>query len=131
MVAFNDKRVARRAPGSGFGYPVLGGVRIFGGTFVGITAAGFAVPAGHADAVVLHGISEERIDNRDGEDGALTVEVEEAVIRYPVDGADISNKGDPVYALDDETLQLTNVGGELQAGTIKTVDAEGVWVELT
>lgn len=130
MVATNDQKLSRKLDGSGFGYPALGGQLIFGHTLVGLTAAGFAVPIQHADAIKCVGVSEERIDNREGGDGDQTVETEHAVWKWTVAGADVSNIGDAVYAADDITLQLTNAGGELLAGSIKTIDAEGVWVSL-
>lgn len=130
MVAVNDLKVGRKTPGSGFGFPVLAGVRIFGRTFVGLTATGFAVPIQHADAIKFAGVAEQRVDNRDGSDGDKTVETERGVWNFDVAGADISNIDDTVYALDDNTLQLTNAGGELAVGTIKTIDADGIWIEV-
>jgi len=130
MAAVNDQKLGRKSPGSGFGYPMLAGVLIFGHTAVGLTAAGFAAPIQHADVIKFAGISEERIDNREGQDGDSTVETERGIWQWDVDGADVSNIGDDVYALDDNTLQLTNVGGAKRVGTIKTIDAEGVWIEF-
>lgn len=130
MVATNDRKLMRKAPGSGFGFPVLAGVIIFGRTYVGLTAAGFAVPIHHGSAVKFAGLSEERIDNSDGLDGDMTVETERGVWNDAVAGAAIANIGDTVYAADDNTLQLTNAGGELPVGTIKMIDADGVWIEF-
>ena len=52
------------------------------------------------------------------------------VRRFPVTGDDAGDIGATVYALDDGTLQLTNAGGELAAGIIDGVDADGVWVRF-
>jgi len=130
MVAHNDQKLGSKLPGSGFGYPVLGGVRIFGTTLVGLTAEGFAAPIQHADVVVFAGVSEERIDNRDGSNGDETVETERPCLNWPIEGVDVSNIGDAVYAADDNTLQLTNAGSELAVGEIRAVDAEGIWVQF-
>lgn len=116
--------------GDAYGYPVLGGVRIFGRTIVAVTAALAAVPAGHADAVAIVGLAEEQIDNRDGATGDQLVRALRGVRLFPVTGADVTDIGAAVYAADDQTLQLTNAGGELAAGIIDGVDADGVWVRF-
>lgn len=125
-----DRMVTRKSPGTGFGYPVLAGVKIFGRAIVAITAAGFAVLPDHADAIKVVGIAEEAIDNTTGDSGDQYVEVENGPWNLPVDGADVSHIGDTVYAADDQVLQLTNAGGELAAGTLKTIDQDGPWVVI-
>lgn len=67
------------------GYPVEGGVRIFQGAAVGITAAGFARPLLGGDAFVGF------VDDGDG----------------------VDNTGPPVYASDDNTFTLTSTGNSL------------------
>jgi len=130
MVATNDQKLGCKAPGSGFGYPVLGGVRIFGTTLVGLTSEGFAAPIQHEDVIAFAGVSEERIDNRDGSNGHETVETERPCLNWPVENADISNIGDVVYAADDNTLQLAESNGALAVGEIRAIDAEGIWVQF-
>ena len=129
MVATKDIEAPER-PGHSYGYPVLGGVQIFGRSIAAVTAALAMVPAGHADAVAVVGLAEERYDNRDGATGDLTGRAVKGVRKFPVAGADVTDVGATVYAADDATLQLTNAGGELAAGTIDGVDADGVWVRF-
>lgn len=129
MAATKDIEAPER-PGSSYGYPVLAGERIFGRSIVAVTAALAAVPAQHADAVAIVGLAEERFDNRDGATGDVMARALRGVRRFPVTGADAGDIGATVYALDDGTLQLTNAGGELAAGIIDGVDADGVWVRF-
>ncbi|RNC91101.1 MAG: hypothetical protein ED558_14190 [Oricola sp.] len=130
MAAVNDQKIGRRQPGTGFGFPVLAGQLFYGRTLVAITAAGMAVKPDHADAAVVVGLSEERVDNSTGADGDITVEVEGGVWNIPVAAATVADIGATVYAVDDNTLQLTNAGGELPAGILKMIDADGHWVDL-
>ena len=75
MAATADIRPKTRS-GNAYGYSVLAGVRIFGGTMCGVTAALAAVPAGHASCVALIGFAEEAVDNRDGATGERIVTFE-------------------------------------------------------
>lgn len=129
MAATKDIESPER-PGNSYGYPALAGIRIFGRSIVAVTAALEAVPAGHASAVRIVGLAEEQVDNRDGATGDRPVRALRGVRKFPVAGATASNIGATVYALDDDTLQLTNAGGELAAGIIDGIDAEGVWVRF-
>ncbi|MCY1666250.1 hypothetical protein [Rhizobium sp. SL86] len=128
MAATDDIR-SKKKPGLGrrYGYPVLGGQKIYGGTAVGITADKYAVPAGHASAVKLIGFAEERADNSGGATGDLYVTVEKDVRLIPLAGAAVSNIGATVYASADDTFTLT-AGSLLALGTIDAIDADGVWL---
>jgi len=128
MAASNDiERVTRNGLLASF--PVKAATLIYGGTQVALTAAGLAVKPDHADAVAVVGWARERADNSLGGDGATRVDVSKEVLLIPLAGADASNIDDPVYVADDNTYQLTNAGGELQAGTVGIVDASGVWLK--
>ena len=129
MAASTDIKYRER-PGDAYGYPVLGGVRIYGRAVVGITAALAAVPAGHADAVALIGFAEERVDNSAGATGDQIVRAKKGVYNVPLAGATAANVNDPVYCVDDNTFTLDDdEGGNLQIGTLHAVDADGVWVK--
>ncbi|WP_319519642.1 hypothetical protein [uncultured Martelella sp.] len=128
MAASSDiERVTRRGDRSAF--PVKAGTLIYGGTQVALTAAGLAVKPDHADAVAVAGWARERADNSAGGDGAIRVDVSKEMLRISLAGADASNINDPVYVADDNTYQLTNGSGELQAGTVGFVDEDGVWLK--
>lgn len=127
MVASSDIRRKWRT-GDAYGYPVLAGVRIFGGTMIGVTAALAAVPAGHVSAVALVGFAEEAIDNRDGATGDQMINAKKGVTLIPLAGATAADIGKTVYASADDTFTLT-AGALLVAGTIDAIDADGVWLK--
>ncbi|MDD9910191.1 MAG: DUF2190 family protein [Ahrensia sp.] len=129
MVATKDIDAPSRS-GDRYGFPALAGQLFYGRAVVGVTIDGEAVPAGHADAVALMGLAEQRVDNTAGQTGDVTVECLRGVYRYPVAGANPSNIGEAVYAADDNTLQLTNAGGELLLGTLEAIDADGTWIRI-
>lgn len=128
MPATHDLYIPYRAPGSGFGYPVKAGMTIYGRALVGLTAAGLAVPVGHADCVAFAGIAVARVDNSSGVDGAQTAEVQRDVrgFTFAATPADLNK---PVYATDDATLTLT-ANGALKVGVIVSTDADRIWVDL-
>ena len=106
-------------PANRYGYGAKAGLRCFKRAIVAVTAAGLACLPDDADAAAIVGVNELSLDNRDGADRDQTVEAVKSVFGFPaLPGADHSNIGDPVYAADDETIQLTNAGGELRAGTL-------------
>lgn len=127
MTATTDIRRKWRK-GDAYGYPVLGGVRIFGGTMIGVTAALAAVPAAHASCVALIGFAEEAVDNRDGATGDKLINARKGVVNIPLAGATPADINKPVYASADDSFTLA-AGALLQAGTIDAIDADGVWLK--
>ena len=130
--ATHDLDIPRRMPvsSSSYGYPAKAGVRIFKRAIVGITAAKLAVPAGTAECVALIGLATMSVDNRTGADGVEQVQADKGVFRMPFATATPADIGSAVYALDDQTLQLTNANGALRLGIIEAIDAEGVWIKI-
>ena len=132
VAATRDLDIPQRMPVSGhsYGYPVKAGVRIFKRAMVGITADKLAVPVGAAGCVAVIGLATNAVDNRTGVDGEVQVRVDKGVFRMPFAAAAPSNIRAQVFALDDQTLQLTNANSALLAGTLDAIDAEGVWIRL-
>lgn len=128
MPAARDLKRPSRS-GESFGYPVKAGVRFFGRGLVALTAMGLAVPAGHAEAVVVVGSAELHLDNRDGADGDLHVNALRDVrgFEFTATPADI---GKPVYAVDDETITLDDTGGRLKAGVVVGLGDGLTWVAV-
>lgn len=127
MTATNDIRAKKKPQLTRlYGHPVLSGQVIYGGTAVGLTAAGAAVPAGHAQAVKLIGHALERADNVSG--GGATVTVEKDVRLITLAGATPANIGQTVYCSADDTYTLV-AGALLAIGTIDNIDADGVWLK--
>ncbi|HAU76450.1 MAG TPA: hypothetical protein DCW88_13270 [Agrobacterium sp.] len=127
MTATADIRPTTRS-GNAYGYPVLAGVRIFGGTMCGVTAALAAVPAAHASCVALIGFAEEAVDNRDGATGDRLINLKKEIRNIPLAGATPADIGKTVYASADDTYTLV-AGVLLPAGKIDAIDADGVWLK--
>lgn len=127
MAATADIR-RRTRTGDAYGYPVLAGVRIFGGTYIGVTAALAAVPAGHASCVALIGFAEENVDNRDGATGDRLINAKKDVTAITLAGATAADIGKTVYASADDTFTLA-AGALLPAGILHAIDADGVWLK--
>ena len=133
MVALTQARSTPRREGTDFGRPVAAGARIFGGALV-FLVGGYATSAVSAAAIV-DGRASETVDNRDGAAGSLRVEVDRGTFAYAsAGGADAitaADIGKDAYAVDDQTVGLTNGGGTRpRAGRIEDVTTEGVWVSI-
>lgn len=126
MAASNDLDYTERQ-GVAYEFPALANTLYYGRIGVGVTAAGIAVPAGHADAVKLVGLASERVDNRGGANGDRRVRAKKGVFRIPL-SATAANTQAPVYMTADDTFTLT-ASTNLQIGTIDAVDADGVWLK--
>jgi hypothetical protein len=129
MVAIKDQTIAWR-DGEAYSAPVKALVIIYARTLVALTVDGYAVPAGHADAVVIAGISGHHADNTNGFDGDGEVRIEkrrafELAFDAPPAIADI---GKPVYAIDNNTVSLSDAeGSRLKAGTLDGIERGAAW----
>lgn len=122
--------IRREREGRAYGYPVLGGIKIFWGALVALTAAGKAVPAGHASGIVSVGVARNHADNTDDDSDAPYVEAQRGVFALPFDTpptpADI---GKTVYAVDDGAVTLTT--GGLRVGTLDGIDRSEFFVRVS
>lgn len=128
----NDRNTPRR-DGLGLRLPVAAGVRLFAGRMVGVNADGNAVPGGSPAAVVIVGIAQEQIDNRDGTAGAQSIDVRRGTfqLKPAAAGITLAAYGKRVKATDDESVALVGEdAAAIVAGTVRDVDADGVWVEF-
>ncbi|WP_242673800.1 hypothetical protein [Stutzerimonas kirkiae] len=111
---------------------VAAGVRIFAGALVVATASGFAAPGHEAAGLAYIGRAEEQVDNRDGGDGAKTIEVRHGkAFRWANDGSVTqAHLFRTAYIVDDETVAADDDNsGRSAAGQIVSVDTDGVWVK--
>ncbi len=111
------------------GHPVLAGVTVFLGALVCLNAAGFAIPGVVGVGLVALGRAEETIVG----DGVRTVRTRRGTLRFANsaagDAITRAEIGDQAFMVDDQTVAKTNGGGTRSlAGTIRDVDAQGVWV---
>lgn len=128
MAASRDLTIPSRS-GDRFGYPVKAGIVLYGRALMAITVLGFAVPAGHADAVAIVGLVEERVDNSAGADGELHATAMRGCFGV-VFAADEPDVGRNVYAVDDETFSFDGSGGRLLAGHVAGIGDGRTWIDV-
>lgn len=114
-------------------HPVLAATGIFQGSLVCLTAAGWAVPGAASTTLTAIGRAEHTADNSTGGSGDIKVRVRRGVLQFANSAAaDLVTRADigkPAFVVDDQTVAKTNGGGtRSQAGIIRDVDAQGVWV---
>lgn len=91
--------------------PVIASDIIYEGAAVGVVpASGHARPLTTADKFA--GFAEAKADNSSGSAADINVRtVESGKVELTVSGVTITDKGQPVYATDDDTFQMSPVGG--------------------
>lgn len=114
-------------------HPMRGGTKIFVGSLVMIDAAGWAGPGATSAALKPVGCAQET--KASVVNGDQRIRTRRGCFRFAnSDGADAITRadiGNPAYAVDDQTLAKTsNSGARSAAGTIRDVDAQGVWIVI-
>jgi len=115
-----------------FEHPVAAGAVLYAGGIGCLNGGGFAVPGTAAVNLSALGRIEEFVDNALGTDGDMTVSVRRGVFQYansatnPVTRLHING---PCYIEDDQTVGSLATG-MTAAGTVLSLDADGVWVEI-
>lgn len=127
---FKDRDTKRRA-GVDFVVPVAGGKRIFTGAVVCLDSNGFGVPAAESPDLKFPCVAIEQVDNRDGLDGEISVNVIREVVGLDAAG-DITRAhiGRPVYLADDHTVTAESTGRS-RAGLLVDIQDGQAWVDLT
>ncbi|HYH17579.1 MAG TPA: hypothetical protein VD995_03075 [Azospirillum sp.] len=108
---------------------------VFAGSMVAQNAAGAAVPASATNTLTVLGRAQHRASTVAGSTLPSKVVIERGVFRFANsaagDAITIADYGKPCYAVDDQTVAKTDdTGARPQAGIIRDVDAQGVWVEI-
>ncbi len=131
MAALTKDRNTPERDSRRVGHPVAAGKVIFAGALVALSATGYAVPAATATGLKGLGRAEEHVDNAEGADGEVTVTVARGCFAFAGSGVTRAHIGSPAYAVDDQTVAATDGTGTRSAvGTIRDLDAHGVWVEF-
>lgn len=139
MTAATADRNTVRREGSVFEFPVKAATKIYGGTIAVIdTANNLAIPGKTATGLKVAGVAQAFTDNSAGADGDIRVRVfrgPENVYRFANSGgADLITLADiqsDCYLVDDQTVAKTSgTNTRSIAGTVRDVDAGGVWVEF-
>lgn len=131
---FADRQTPKRS-GRDFSFPVAGATLIWAGSIVAINANGYATKGATSTTLKAVGVAINRADNSAGADGAESVSVERSVWRMANSASGdlitLADIGSLCYIVDDQTVAKTSGGGTRSiAGTVRDVDAIGVWVEF-
>lgn len=120
--------------GEELGYPVINADIIYGGAFVSVNAAGYAVPGADTAGQIFVGVAVERKDNSSGAAGALTVNVKRRGLFKATLGTAITqaNVGDNVFLVDDQTVDLAgNCTNDIFCGIIAGyIDTTHAWIDI-
>ena len=130
----NSERNTFERQGERFSFAVAANVVIWKGTIVALNA-GIATPGAAVAGRVTVGIADNTADNTGGAQGALNVAVRRGTFLLANSaGADeitATNVGSPSYVVDNDTVALTHAANTRPvAGTIRAVEAGGVWVQF-
>ncbi len=134
-MALSADRPTPERDGKTFVFPVAAAVKIYAGALVALSATGFATPGATAATLKGLGRAEDQADNTSGAAGDVLVRVARGLFRFANSaGADeitLADVGATCYIVDDQTVAKTNgTGTRSMAGTVRDVDASGVWVEF-
>jgi hypothetical protein len=106
------------------------------GVIAQVNTSGAAVNATATAANRTIGVNQYRVDNTGGMGGAKKAQIERGVFgpfgnSASTDQITFADLGATCYVVDNQTVAKTNgAGARPVAGTVFSVDAEGVWVEF-
>ncbi len=131
MTPLTEERDTAKREGKIIVRGVKTGVTILAGAMVARNAAGYALPAADAAGLTVEGRAAKTVDNSDGQDGDLQVEIEQGFFLYDSAGLTAADAGKDCYAADDHTVNLTGGSNHVFAGVIGEVVSETeVWVKM-
>ncbi len=127
------KKTTKRS-GDRAGVPVGAATKVFCGAIV-VWEGPACVPGKTATGLKSAGLALETVDNSSGVDGEKLILIEmdgwflvDNDIGDPVTTASIN---EPCYLVDDETVAATDGAGTRSvAGTVREIDAQGVWISF-
>lgn len=134
MVALIADRPTPMRQGDEESHPIKAATKVFAGGLVCLDANGWAAPGSSAVGLIARGRAERFVDNSTGANGDKSIRVRRGTFRWAnsaaADAITRAEIGDPAYVVDDQTVAKTSGGATRSiAGTIRDVDAQGVWVE--
>lgn len=128
-----DKRL-EYTEGVELAFPIDDGDVIYGGAFVCVNAAGYAVPGSDTAGLIFQGVSIHHVDNSLGQDGDQMVVLRRRGLIKATLGHTISqaNVGDSVFLVDDQTVDLVaNVTNAIFCGVIAGfIAANQAWIDI-
>lgn len=115
-------------------FPVINADIIYGGSFVCVNAAGYALPGSDTAGLIFQGIAVHRADNSLGSAGDITVTLRRRGLVRATLATAISqaNIGDNVFLVDDESVDLAgNTTNDIFCGIIaKYIDTTHAMIDI-
>jgi hypothetical protein len=135
MAATTVDRATQRRDGVQFSFPVAASTKIPAGVMVAINASNLAVNGATSNALKCVGVSEALADNSAGGASAINVKVRRGLHQFANSASGdliaLADVGSVCYMVDNQTVAKTsNSSARSVAGTVRDVDADGVWVEF-
>ena len=137
MAALTADKLIERRPAGDRNFPVSAGVKIRLGAMVAVEVPGGTLRPARANPTdIIVGISRQAADNSAGLASAISCETEAEGVYAMVNSAGgdaiaLTDIGKDCYAVDDQTVALTNGGAtRCRAGKIQNVTERGVWVRF-
>ena len=130
MSALTRDRATPYREGIEIEYPVAANTKIYAGSLVCISAAGYAVPAADTSGYRFAGVALEQVDNSDG---GKNVRVRRAGV-FEFDAVSITQDmmGSAMYATDDHTFDdAAGPTNDIKVGLlVKYVSATKGWIDI-
>ena len=130
MSALTRDRATPYREGIEIEYPVAANTKIYAGSLVCISAAGYAVPAADTSGYRFAGVAMEQVDNSDG---GKNVRVRRAGV-FEFDAVSITQDmvGAAMYAADDHTFDdAAGPTNDIKVGLlVKYVSATKGWIDI-
>jgi len=130
MSALTRDRATPYREGIEIEYPVAANTKIYAGSLVCISAAGYAVPAADTSGYRFAGVALEQVDNSDG---GKNVRVRRAGV-FEFDAVSITQDmvGAAMYAADDHTFDdAAGPTNDIKVGLlVKYVSATKGWIDI-
>ena len=135
MTALTQGRNTPYRDGKRRNFAVAAAAVIYQGAMVALNSSDNLVPASTSTTLSVVGRAQDGVDNTNGIAGAERCEVDTGIFLYANSSAGdliaASDIGSDCFAVDDQTVALTNGGSSRSvAGKIFDVDANGVWVQF-
>ena len=131
MAALTEDRKTPQREGVDIEYPVAGSSEIFGGSMVCANASGYAASGADTSGFKFLGVAQEYVDNSDGSDGDKKVVVRrKGVFRFAASGMAITDVGESVYIVDDQTVAKSTTNSVACGRIVEYISATEVGVDI-
>lgn len=135
MAALTQDRQTPLRRSEFFELPVAASTKIYGGAIVCVNSSGLATKGAVSTTLKAVGVADALADNSAGAASAIRVKVRRGCFKFgnsaSTDLITLADIGADAYIVDDQTVAKTNGSSTRSvAGTIRDVEADGVWIEF-